>query len=160
MKLNRRNNCILGIVFIILSSFSSCVMDYVRNEFFVNSTNDTLFICPSHYNDIDSIYDRAFPFYSQSSYKDDMEVLFEVNGLYIHNDEAILPDSTCRTDYYLLHKTDTCYFFLIKWSDAKKYSWDEIREQKRYHTWIVARDKNGNYDKNIRYSDDCLEKAR
>ncbi len=127
----------------------SFVMDIARNESFVNCTNDTLFICPSHCNDIDSIYDRAFPFYSQLSRKDDMEVLLEVNGLYIHNNEAILPDSTCRTDYYLL--SDTCYFFLIKWSDAKRYSWDEIREQKLYRKWIVTRDKDGNYDRNIRY---------
>ena len=26
------------------------VIDYVRNELFVNCTNDTLFICPSHCN--------------------------------------------------------------------------------------------------------------
>ena len=153
MHKTNSNICLIGVVLFISCLFFSCVMDYVRNEFFVNSTNDTLFICPSHYNDIDSIYDRAFPFYSQSSRKDDMDVLFEVNGLYIHNNEAILPDSTCRTDYYLLRKTDTCYFFLIKWSDAKRYSWDEIREQKRFHTWIVTKDKNGEYDKNIRYSD-------
>ena len=126
------------------------VIDYVRNELFVNCTNDTLFICPSHCNDIDSIYDRAFPLYSQSRCMNDY-VLLEVNGLYIHNNEAILPDSTCRTDYYLLRKTDTTYFFLIKWSDAKRYSWDEIREQKLYRKWIVTRDKDGNYDRNIRY---------
>ena len=126
------------------------VIDYVRNELFVNCTNDTLFICPSHCNDIDSIYDRAFPLYSQSRCMDDC-VLLEVNGLYIHNNEAILPDSTCRTNYYLLRKTDTCYFFLIKWSDAKRYSWDEIRELKLYRKWIVTRDKDGNYDRNIRY---------
>jgi len=40
---------------------------------------------------------------------------------------------------------------LIKWSDAKRYSWNEIREQKLYRRWIVARDKDGNYDRNIRY---------
>lgn len=126
------------------------VIDYVRNELFVNCTNDTLFICPSHCNDIDSIYDRAFPLYSQSRCMNDY-VLFEVNGLYIHNNEAIFPDSTCRTDYYLL--SDTAYFFLIKWSDAKKYTWDEIRKNKLYRKWIVTRDKDGNYEKNIRYSD-------
>ncbi|MBO7100328.1 MAG: hypothetical protein J6W21_10735 [Bacteroidaceae bacterium] len=48
------------------------------------------------------------------------------------------------------YKTDTCYFFLIKWSDAKKYSWDEIRDKKMYRTWIVTKDKDGNYDTNIR----------
>ena len=129
-----------------------CVIDYVRNELFVNCTNDTLFICPSHCNDIDSIYDRAFPLYSQSRCMDDY-VLLEVNGLYIHNNEAIFPDSTCRTDYYLLRKTDTAYFFLIKWSDARKYSWDEIRKKKLYRKWVATRNKKDEYEKNIRYSD-------
>ena len=128
------------------------VIDYVRNELFVNCTNDTLFICPSHCNDIDSIYDRAFPLYSQSRCMNDY-VLLEVNGLYIYNNEAIFPDSTCRTDYYLLRKTDTAYFFLIKWSDAKRYSWDEIRKNKLYRKWVATRNKKDEYEKNIRYSD-------
>ena len=180
MNTIKRNISILGAVIVFICLFSSCVrdkarnsivmdsardyividlakdpcvMDYVRNELFVNCTNDTLFICPSHCNDIDSIYDRAFPLYSQSSCKDDMNVLLEVNGLYIHNNEAILPDSTCRTDYYLLRKTDTAYFFLIKWSDARKYSWDEIRKKKLYRKWVATRNKNDEYEKNIRYMD-------
>ena len=128
------------------------VIDYVRNELFVNCTNDTLFICPSHCNDIDSIYDRAFPLYSQSRCMDDY-VLLEVNGLYIHNNEAIFPDSTCWTNYYKLRKTDTAYFFLIKWSDARKYSWDEIRKKKLYRKWVATRNKKDEYEKNIRYSD-------
>ena len=128
------------------------VIDYVRNELFVNCTNDTLFICPSHCNDIDSIYDRAFPLCSQSRCMDD-DVLLEVNGLYIHNNEAIFPDSTCMTDYYLLRETDTTYFFLIKWSDARKYSWDEIRKNKLYRKWVATRNKKDEYEKNIRYSD-------
>ena len=177
MNTIKRNISILGAVIVVICLFSSCVIDkvrnsivmdsardyividlakdpcvidYVRNELFVNCTNDTLFICPSHCNDIDSIYDRAFPLYSQSRCMYDC-VLLEVNGLYIHNNEAILPDSTCRTDYYLLRKTDTCYFFLIKWSDARKYTWDEIRKNKLYRKWIVTRDKNDEYDTNIRY---------
>lgn len=129
-----------------------CVIDYVRNELFVNCTNDTLFICPSHCNDIDSIYNRVFPLYSQSRCMNDY-VLLEVNGLYIHNNEAIFPDSTCMTDYYLLRETDTTYFFLIKWSDARKYSWDEIRKKKLHRKWVATRNKKDEYEKNIRYSD-------
>lgn len=130
----------------------SIVMVHLRYDFFVNCTNDTLFICPSHCNDIDSIYDRAFPLYSQSRCMDDY-VLLEANGLYIHNNEAIFPDSTCWTNYYKLRKTDTAYFFLIKWSDARKYTWDEIRKKKLYRKWVATRNKKGEYDKNIRYSD-------
>ena len=129
-----------------------CVIDYVRNELFVNCTNDTLFIFPSHCNDIDSIYNRVFPLYSQSRCMNDY-VLLEVNGLYILNNEAIFPDSTCMTDYYLLRKTDTAYFFLIKWSDARKYTWDEIRKKKLYRKWVATRNKKDEYEKNIRYSD-------
>ena len=91
MNTNKRKISILGAVLVFICLFSSCVrdkvrnsivmdsasdyivvdleggvIDYVRNELFVNCTNDTLFICPSHCNDIDSIYDRAFPLYSQS----------------------------------------------------------------------------------------------
>ncbi len=130
----------------------SIVMVHLRYDFFVNCTNDTLFICPSHCNDIDSIYDRAFPLYSQSRCMDDY-VLLEANGLYIHNNEAIFPDSTCWTNYYKLRKTDTAYFFLIKWSDARKYTWDEIRKKKLYRKWVATRNKKDEYEKNIRYSD-------
>ena len=50
---------------------------------------------------------------------------------------------------YLFNNTDTCYFFLIKWKDAKQYSWDEIRIKKLYHRRIVVRDFNGKFDKTI-----------
>ena len=69
----------------------------------------------------------------------------------------VIPDSLCFfADSQLFVNSDTCYFFLIKWSDAKRCTWDEIREQKRYRTWVVTRDKDGNYDKNIRYLDSDL----
>ena len=92
--------------------------------------------------------------YSSSFCKEDTFFidLFESNGFYIHNDEALLPDSTCWIyDDCLFNKSDTTYFFLIKWSDARKYTWDEIRKNKLYRKWIVTRDKNGEYDTNIRY---------
>ena len=46
---------------------------------------------------------------------------------------------------------ENCYFFLVKWGDAKKYTWDEIRKNKLYRKWVITRDKNGEYDTNIRY---------
>ncbi len=48
---------------------------------------------------------------------------------------------------------DTGYLFLIKYRDAKQYTWDEIRKRKLYHRHIVVRDAEGNYDMNIRYQD-------
>lgn len=48
---------------------------------------------------------------------------------------------------------ENCYFFLVKWGDAKKYTWDEIRENKLYRKWVATRNKKDEYEKNIRYSD-------
>lgn len=51
----------------------------------------------------------------------------------------------------LFEKTDTNYFFLIRYSDAKKYSLDEIRDKKLFGKYIVTRDADGKFDRNIRY---------
>ena len=96
------------------------------------------------------------PGYSSSFFEEDTFFidLFESNGFYIHNDEAILPDSTCWDyEHCLFNNTDTSYLFLVKWSDAHRYSWDEIRANKLYRKWVVTRDKNGEHDMNIRYLD-------
>ena len=150
MKLNRKNNCILGTVLIILGLFSSCVMDFACNACFKNCTNDTLLIGASHYNNIDSV---KYVVWGGSSLDSKPDTLLKNGDLYFESRDVVYPDSTCAIDEYLLKKNDTCYFFLIKWSDAKRYSWDEIREQKRYRKWIVTRNKKGEYDEKIRYLD-------
>lgn len=155
MNKTKNNNFLWSEVLFILCLLYSCWEPWVRQAAFNNCTNDTLFICPSHYNCFDSIYSIMQP-YSSSFCKEDTFVvdLTESNGFYINNDEALLPDSTCWIyDDCLFNKSDTTYFFLIKWSDAKQYSWDEIRENKLYRKWVVTRDKNGEYDTNIRYLD-------
>ena len=156
MNKNKTNSCLWSEILVILCLlYSSCDPGYRQVEF-KNCTKDTLFICMSQYNNIDSIHSRMSPGYSSSFFEEDTFFidLFESNGFYIHNDEAILPDSTCW-DYEdcLFYRSDTTYFFLIKWSDARKYTWDEIRKNKLYRKWIVTRDKNGEYDTNIRYLD-------
>ena len=158
MNMKKRNRYIWSVVIFIsylLFTSTTCV----RVLRFQNCTSDTLFVGASHYNNMDSV---KCVVWGESFLPDsEPDTLLKNGDFYYESRDVVYPDSTCAIDECALFcGYDTCYFFLIKWSDAKKYSWDEIREQKRYHTWIVARDKNGNYDKNIRYSDDCLEKAR
>ncbi len=156
--MKKRNRYIWSVVISIpylLFTSTTCV----RVLRFQNCTGDTLFVCASHYCNIDSV---KYVVWGDSPFSDSKpDTLLKNSDFYFESRDVVYPDSTCAIDECALFcGYDTCYFFLIKWSDAKKYSWDEIREQKRYHTWIVARDKNGNYDKNIRYSDDCLGKTR
>ena len=156
--MKKRNRYIWSVVIFIsylLFTSTTCV----RVLRFQNCTSDTLFVGASHYNNMDSV---KCVVWGESFLPDsEPDTLLKNGDFYFESRDVVYPDSTCAIDECALFcGYDTCYFFLIKWSDAKKYSWDEIREQKRYHTWIVARDKNGNYDKNIRYSDDCLEETR
>ncbi len=126
MREKRKSSFLWGVVIFVLFQLSSC--DPVTALWFKNCTSDTLFIGASHY--------------------------WGWTDCYIHNYEAIFPDSFCYIyEHRLFNNTDTAYFFLIKWSDARKYTWDEIRANKLYRKWVVTRDKDGNYDTNIRYSD-------
>ena len=168
MNTNKRNRYFLSIAilfFYILTTSTSCR----RTTGFKNCTNDTLFIGASHYDNIDSVDCQLEPRYHRkpdNSILDSTDVsLWEIkvvrSGDYYVNFIPckygyIYPDSICSLDDCYLNDidtSDTCYFFLIKWSDAKKYSWDEIREQKLYRKWVVTRDKKGEFDGNIRYSD-------
>lgn len=139
-----------GIV-IILDLVSSCipVCDSRTIAIFKNSTNDTLFIGASHYDTIDSVDCQLQPAYlsiDSDLYPSKVALwnVIDVRG------NIVYPDSSFTIDgNYLFNNTDTCYFFLIKWNDAKQYSWDEIRIKKLYHRRIVARDCNGKFDKTI-----------
>jgi len=158
MNTNRRNISILGAVLVVICLFSSCVWDYERSEFFVNCTNDTLLIGASQCNNIDGLDCVLTPFYTVREFNTEEFSLKKssVPSFCFDERDIIFPDSICSINYYYLfdnNKTDTTYFFLIKWSDARKYTWDEIREQKLYRKWVVTRDKKGEFDRNIRYSD-------
>ena len=167
MNINRKSRCFIGIAivfFYMLTTSTSCR----RVICFSNCTNDTLYIGASHYDDIDSIDKQLEPCWwipansildttdvslweRKTEHSDDYYCVFEAN-----RDWYIYPDSICSIDDCYLNdkdKSDTCYFFLIKWSDVKRYSWDEIRANKLYRKWIVAKDEDGNYDTSIRYSD-------
>ena len=64
----------------------------------------------------------------------------------------ILPDSICgiNEDFLFSQNNDTCYFFLIRLRDAKHYPFDEIHLKKLYNTWPVIKDKNREFDRNIK----------
>ena len=157
---------LLGCIFMCLFVTLSCVYDVGVSVSFKNCTDDTLFVGASHYDNIDSIEEQVFPNTILANgnvdttvislWKDGKKEMENGYRVYIsvHKDWFICPDSMCTiSGFYLFNynKTDTCYFFLIKLSDAKKFSWDEIRSKKLYGKWIVAKNKNGDFDRNIKY---------
>ena len=110
-----------------------------------------MFVGVSLYDNIDSVNSMLFPNYAR--YDDlDTIIVFQHKYLNVHPTDFVLPDSLCRGEpNYLFNEHDTCYFFLVKWKDAKNYSFDEIRKKKLYHRLIVTRDKKGKFNTDIRY---------
>lgn len=169
MKTTKRIINILGSILVVLGVLLYCspipipTICSVRVARFKNCTGDTLFIGASHYNNVDSIDVQLFPAYNIlfnsnlatndiSLWKDRIKDE-EYGRIYIEaaKDGFIYPDSACIIDAdYLFSNNDTCYFFLIKWENAKNNSWDEIRIKKLFHRWIVTRDKEGKFDRNIK----------
>jgi len=143
---------LLGGTLVIVCIMSSCtppVCSWEKKATFKNCTNDTIFIGVSHYDNIDSVYDIVFPKYVSN----DTTYISQWNGMNIHTFDFIYPDSMCVTgENYLFANSDTCYFFLIKRGDAKSvsYSWDKICSLHLFRKRIVVRDKEGEYDTNIR----------
>lgn len=118
---------------------------------FRNCTNDTLFIGASHYDNIDSVEWLVQPAYFPSAGDIDTVNVSLWKGEFATGDSFVYPDSACTIDAdYLFHNTDTCYFFLVRWRDAKIYSWDEIRRKNLFKKWIVTKDGAGEINRNIR----------
>ena len=146
--MNKTKNKIhlLACTLMVVCLFSSCVYDSERACLFKNCTGDTLVIGASRYAEIDSVclqlcsdfsspHTEAIAFWRGS---DDIDI--------------IEPDSIGVIDVdYLFAKTDTLYFFLVKYGNVKKYSLDEIRDKKLFGKCIVTRDVDGKFDRNIRY---------
>ena len=129
------------------------MIDSRVDAIFKNCTNDTLFIGASHYDNVDSVEFLVNPNYNIHANSDlDTTNISLWKGTFVRGNSFIYPDSTCAINSnYLFQEKDTCYFFLIKWGDAKRYSWDEIRTRKIFRRWIVIRDTAGKFDRNIRY---------
>lgn len=179
MKISKKYRNILVGFSVIICYLSSCIpaMDCVYVEQFKNCTNDTLFVGISDYDNIDSIW---FRYIYHVDIKSKAPLLASIDSILRNNNSninmttydngheivitpteqarmereymTIYPDSIFPVnELYLFNNTDTEYFFLIKFKDAKIYSWDEIREKKLYNKWITIKDKDGKFDRNIKY---------
>ena len=153
MNIDKKNTNLLGVTLIIFCVLSSCIsiIDSRIDAIFKNCTNDTLFIGASHYDNIDSVEFLVNPNYNILANLDlDTTDISLWQGAFARANSFIYPDSTCAINAnYLFQEKDTCYFFLIKWKDAKNYLWDEIRMKKLYRRKIVVRDCNGKFDQTI-----------
>lgn len=142
-------------VSIVICLISSCIpIVHTRVlAVFKNCTNDTVYIGASHYDNIDSVSEQVGPHYNFVANNDlDNSDISLWKGTCFRSDNFICPDSLCSIDAdYLFHNADTCYFFLIKWNNAKRHSWNEILTNKLYEKWVVIRNPNGEFEKNIRY---------
>jgi hypothetical protein len=155
MNINKKNTNLLGVTLIFFGVLSSCIpiVDSRVDAIFKNCTNDTLFIGASHYDNVDSVKFLVNPNYNILANSDlDTTDISLWKGTFARGDSFVYPDSTCAINAnYLFQDKDTCYFFLIKLGNAKRYSWDEIRTHKIFCRWIVTRNTAGKLDKNIRY---------
>ena len=153
MNIDKKYTNLLGVTLIILCVLSSCIpiVDSRVDAIFKNCTNDTLFIGASHYDNVDSVEFIVNPNYNILANSDTTDISLW-QGTFARGDSFVYPDSTCAINAnYLFQDKDTCYFFLIKLGNAKRYSWDEIRTHKIFRRWIVTRNTAGKLDKNIRY---------
>ena len=135
-------------------------MDCVNVEQFKNCTNDTLFVGISDYDNIDS----TCWFGERIDRPSKEPLLISIRNIDMTYCDTVItpkeqakmaregmityPDSFFYVNEGLLFHT---YFFLIKFKDAKNYSWDEIREKKLYNKWITVKGKDGKFDRNIKY---------
>ena len=143
---------------VIMCLLSSCIpaMDSVTLARFKNCTNDTLFVGVSSYNNIDSADCLLEPewYYEDSILCNNKDICLW-NDIYAGG-KKIYPDSIGKIYDYMLfdrNHTDTCFFFLLRNEDVKNHSWDEIRNQKLYGVWIITKNKDGKYKRNIKKED-------
>ncbi|MFA4047112.1 hypothetical protein HPS54_08260 [Prevotella sp. PCHR] len=155
MSINKDKRKLLGCILIIICLLPSCIpiIHTRHDERFKNCTNDTLFIGASNYDHIDSVKLLVNPEYAPLPiyYIDTVDISLW-KGEFAGCDSFVYPDSMCSINAdYLFTNSDTCYFFLVRWKDAKRCSWDEIRSQKIFRKWIVVRNADGKFDRNIKY---------
>lgn len=141
--------CTFTSLYVLYSCIPFCDSNYC--EKFKNCTGDTLLIGAAHCDDIDSV---VFPLYAPHSsfcnenHCSDIKLWKSTE----RSSDIIYPDSLCGIFADFFWSTyDTCYFFLVKYKDAKQYSHDEIRDKKLYGRFVVINGSNGIVDRNIRY---------
>ena len=76
-------------------------------------------------------------------------------GVFEHNNVDAVNGSlwTLKVEW-MLYLTIPVFFFLIRNEDVKNHSWDEIRAKKLYKKWITVRNKEGEFDTNIKYTEE------
>ena len=182
MNIIKRHRSLLVCISVIASLLSSCcpvICEPVTIVRFKNCTNDTLIIGKSDYDNIDSIWfdyihvdrlskaplltsidsillDISKKDLESCKFYDEEYKAITPTGLSEENKKKMIayPDSFLLVkDISLFNNTDTKYFFLIKLEDAKNHSWDEIRAKKLYKKWFTVRNKDGEFDTNIKYSE-------
>ena len=101
------------------------------------------------------MHNLLWPLYNSKLANEELDstMSFWWKDIIIDRETLVFPDSLCSTDEECLFDIthDSCYFLLIKWKDAKKSSLDEVRTKKLYHKWLITRDSDGQFDRNIRY---------
>ena len=131
---------LFGSCLIVAGLFSSCLPVYDSKVIavFVNKTEDTLFIAATHYDNVDSVDNPLWPTYLPADTSLDSSTIFLWNGCNVEG-QHVYPDSSFAIDGdYLFNERDSCYFFFVKWKNAKRYSWQEIRSKKLYRRVIIA----------------------
>ena len=104
-----------------------------------------MYIGVSHYDDIDSVYEQAYPHYDfTANNRADTTGISLWERINFNSSCYILPDSAYSINADILLKdADTFYFFMVRVKDAKRYSWEKIRTKFIYHKWTAKRNKNG-----------------
>lgn len=153
--MNRKNkNMNLSVYTLVIACLLSSCVPIIHTKFVVNfrnCTNDTLIIVASHYDNIDSVDYQLWPRYLFPEKDINTAGIGLCDGIDVSR-EIIFPDSICGIDsLYLFDNNAPCFFFLIKWGNAKRYSWDEICNRKMFNKWIAKRNEEGGFDRNITY---------
>ena len=109
MNINNKNTNLLGVT-LIICVLSSCIpiIDSRVDAIFKNSTNDTLFIGASHYDNLDSVGFLVNPNYkipANSNLNTTDIPLWQ--GTFVSGDSFVYPDSACaiNADYLFEQKT-------------------------------------------------------
>lgn len=121
----------------IISSSMSC-----RREHLVrNATKDTLLLLLT----TSDTFEKTSIYWARNQVDPTSDLyLLDTTVIYVHgkkipiNNQSIIPSRTIYRYFGELAK-DSCYIYAIKWSDATRYTPDEIRKNKLYDRRIVSK---------------------
>ena len=140
LKIKLVSRITIASTFLICQVLLSCIpgFDTIHSIRVRNCTCDTVIIGGSLYNCIDSV--DVFLETSNNTAFSSFTSIDESRLLNIHGN-LILPDSIGRTTYSsLFNHNNTGYLFIIKLSNARKYTWVEICRHKLYDIKVVTAD--------------------